>query len=128
MRMWFVKTWFMAPFMAVMVLSVFLSVFLFAAPAVAEIEQSGRSGQPLAVFCNIAPELSTQRSDSVDNWVRICSLWLNYSCKAKKSGGKPGGKPGGKKINYEAYETGRSKPLQPGFRLIGHGGVLKPGS
>ena len=103
MRMWFTK----------IIGAALLGSFLLVGPAVAEIEQSGRSGQPLAVFCNVAPELSTQRSDSVDNWVRICSLWLNYSCRAKK----PVNQSGGKKINYDAE---RREQIQPGFRLIGH--------
>lgn len=85
-----------------------LTLLLLVAPAVAEIEQSGRSGQPLAVFCNVAPELSTQRSDSVDNWVRICSLWLNFSCKVKKPGKKA------------SFKTKPSKQSQPGLRLIRH--------
>ncbi len=106
MRMWFTRIW------GAVLLGTLLMANLMVSPAIAEIEQSGRSGQPLAVFCNVAPELSTQRSDSVDNWVRICSLWLNFSCKAKKSGSK--------KINYEADKAGRSEPLKPGFRLIGH--------
>ncbi|MEX2449481.1 MAG: hypothetical protein WD407_01350 [Rhodospirillales bacterium] len=93
---------------------VWLSVLVFAGllvtPALANAqsgtnEQSGRSGQPLSVFCNVAPELSTQRSDSVDNWVRICSLWLPYNCQAK------GAAPGGKKVRFD--------PSAPGFRLIG---------
>jgi len=81
--------------------------FFIANPVKAEIEQSGRSGQPLAVFCNVAPELSTQRSDSVDNWVRICSLWLRHSCQANK--------PGGKKAGYDTRQQGFT---QPGLRLI----------
>jgi hypothetical protein len=78
-------------------------------------EQSGRSGQPLSVFCNVAPELSTQRSDSVDNWVRICSLWLPYNCPAK--GAAPGGT--GKKVRFD--------PSTPGFRLIGSAPAPGPG-
>ena len=44
-------------------------------PALAE--EDSRSGQPLSVYCNTAPEMGVSRSDSVDNWVRICTLWLN---------------------------------------------------
>ncbi|MEQ8192901.1 MAG: hypothetical protein RIB59_00285 [Rhodospirillales bacterium] len=100
-------------------LSALVFTGLFVAPALANAqsgapsgapmgtnEQSGRSGQPLSVFCNVAPELSTQRSDSVDNWVRICSLWLPYNCAPKDMG------PGGKKARFEAEP--------PGFKLIGH--------
>jgi len=106
------KTWFMAP-----IALVALSSILWAAPATAEIEQSGRSGQPLAVFCNVAPELSTQRSDSVDNWVRICSLWLQYSCKVKKPARQSKGRSGGKKINDRIEDVGI---VQPGLQLIRH--------
>lgn len=48
---------------------------LFAVPALAE--EAGRSGQALSVYCNSVPEMGVQRSDSVDNWVKICSVWLN---------------------------------------------------
>ncbi|MBF0094708.1 MAG: hypothetical protein HQL33_01805 [Alphaproteobacteria bacterium] len=57
---------------------------LAAGPALAE--EAGRSGQPLNVYCNTAPEMGVGRADSVDNWVRICSLWLG-------SQGKPTPKP-----------------------------------
>ncbi len=89
----------------------FVVAMAFASPALAQNEQAGRSGQPLSVFCNVAPELSTQRSDAVDHWHRICSLWLQYSCKAK-SGRK------GKKARFEFD--------RPGFRLINHTFELKP--
>ncbi|CCQ72789.1 hypothetical protein [Magnetospira sp. QH-2] len=39
-------------------------------------EQTASSGQPLAIYCNSVPHLAVQRSDSVDNWVRICTIWL----------------------------------------------------
>jgi hypothetical protein len=38
--------------------------------------QGGQSGVPLSFFCNHVPDLSVQRSDGVDNWVRICSVWF----------------------------------------------------
>lgn len=40
-------------------------------------EEAGRGKQPLSVYCNTVPELGTARSDSVDNWVKICTVWLN---------------------------------------------------
>lgn len=48
---------------------------LSAVPALAE--EAGRSGQALSLYCNTVPEMGVQRSDSVDNWVKICSVWLN---------------------------------------------------
>lgn len=48
---------------------------LAALPALAE--EAGRSGQALSVYCNSVPEMGVQRSDSVDNWVKICTVWLN---------------------------------------------------
>jgi hypothetical protein len=50
-------------------------VVLSAVPVQAE--EAGRSGQALSVYCNSVPEMGVQRSDSVDNWVKICSVWLN---------------------------------------------------
>ncbi len=38
--------------------------------------QGGQSGIPLSFFCNHVPDLSVQRSDGVNNWVRICSVWF----------------------------------------------------
>jgi hypothetical protein len=38
--------------------------------------QGGQSGVPLSFFCNHVPDLSVQRTDGVDNWVRICSVWF----------------------------------------------------
>jgi hypothetical protein len=38
--------------------------------------QQGQSGIPLSFFCNHVPDLSVQRSDGVNNWVRICSVWF----------------------------------------------------
>ena len=101
------RMWFKAPIVTI-VGAFLLTLILGFQPALAEIEQSGRSGQPLSVFCNVAPELSTQRSDSVDNWVRICSLWLNHSCKAKK--------PGGKKASYKATQPKQSLRRLPLIR------------
>ena len=104
------RMWLKAPIVTIVGAFLF-AILLSVNPALAEIEQSGRSGQPLSVFCNVAPELSTQRSDSVDNWVRICSLWLNHSCKAQK--------PGGKKANYKATHSVQSQS-QPRLPLIRH--------
>ncbi len=54
---------------------------LLATPALAAPGgQTGSSGMPLALYCNTVPHLAVQRSDSVDNWVRICTVWF-------KSGG-----------------------------------------
>jgi len=38
--------------------------------------QGGQSGVPLSFFCNHVPDLSVQRSDGVDNWVRVCTVWF----------------------------------------------------
>ncbi|GAB6054519.1 hypothetical protein JCM17960_33390 [Magnetospira thiophila] len=55
-----------------------LAVSLFALPTLAAPgEQTADSGKPLAIYCNSVPHLAVQRSDSVDNWVRICTIWLN---------------------------------------------------
>ena len=51
-------------------------------PAAVHGDQLARSGTPLEVYCNTAPEFGTTRSDAVDNWVRICSIWLDSKCKA----------------------------------------------
>ncbi|MCB2102410.1 MAG: hypothetical protein KDE22_16150 [Rhodobacterales bacterium] len=59
-----------------LMLAALVAALVAAAPQ-ARAEQKGRSGQPLAVYCNTAPDFSVQRSDSVDNWVRICTVWLN---------------------------------------------------
>ena len=40
--------------------------------------QGGQSGIPLSFYCNHVPDLSVQRSDSVDNWVQICSVWFTF--------------------------------------------------
>jgi hypothetical protein len=61
-----------------------LIALLFAAPASAQGVndqnpgrfQGGQSGVPLSFFCNHLPDLSVQRSDGVNNWVRICTLWF----------------------------------------------------
>ncbi len=45
-------------------------------------EQAGDAGMPLAQYCNTVPALQVQRRDSVDNWIRICTVWLNARCKA----------------------------------------------
>lgn len=39
--------------------------------------QGGQSGVPLSFFCNHVPDLSVQRSDGVDNWVRVCTVWFS---------------------------------------------------
>jgi len=106
------RMWIKAP-IVIITGAFLLTLLLGIQPALAEIEQSGRSGQPLTVFCNVAPELSTQRSDSVDNWVRICSLWLNHSCKVKM--------PKGKKANYQAAQPKQWSPrLPPRLPLTRH--------
>ena len=59
-----------------------LVAVLFAAPVAAQGVndqnpgrfQGGQSGVPLSFFCNHVPDLSVQRSDGVDNWVRICTV------------------------------------------------------
>ena len=61
-----------------------LVAVLFAAPVAAQGVndqnpgrfQGGQSGVPLSFFCNHVPDLSVQRSDGVDNWVRICTVWF----------------------------------------------------
>ncbi|MCP5373065.1 MAG: hypothetical protein H6907_15170 [Hyphomicrobiales bacterium] len=54
------------------------ALLLAAGPALAE--QKAAAGQPLSVYCNTVPDLSVQRTDQVDNWVRICTVWLNANC------------------------------------------------
>jgi hypothetical protein len=49
-----------------------------AAPALAE--QQTSSGKPLQVYCNSVPDLSVRRNDAVDNWIKICTVWLNAGC------------------------------------------------
>ncbi len=39
-------------------------------------EQQSYSGIPLVQYCNVAPDLAVNRTDSVDNWTKICSVWL----------------------------------------------------
>lgn len=51
----------------------------------ARAEQAGDSGKSLAQFCNTVPDLSTLRSDSVDNWVKICTVWFNAACRAPEA-------------------------------------------
>ena len=51
---------------------------LAAGPAAAD--QKAAAGQPLSVYCNTVPDLSVQRTDQVDNWVRICTVWLHANC------------------------------------------------
>lgn len=57
-----------------------ISVTSLAGPVLAD--QQARSGTPLEIYCNTAPEFGTARSDAVDNWVRICSVWLEKKCQA----------------------------------------------
>lgn len=61
-----------------------ISLFAFAAVAAAAFsspvkgaEQQSYSGIPMARYCNVAPDLSIDQTDAVDNWVRICSVWLS---------------------------------------------------
>jgi len=56
----------------------------FSAPAEGA-EQQSYSGIPLVQYCNVAPDLSVKRTDSVGNWVKICSIWL------AANGGRAGG-------------------------------------
>ncbi len=57
-----------------------LALFVAAAAAfsspVEGAEQQSYSGIPLVQYCNVAPDLSVNRTDSVDNWTKICSVWL----------------------------------------------------
>ena len=39
-------------------------------------EQQSYSGIPMAQYCNVVPDLSIDQTNSVDNWTRICSVWL----------------------------------------------------
>ena len=65
------------PALRVLGIAVLVAALSWPAAGTARAEQKGRGGQPLSVYCNTAPDFSVQRRDSVDNWVRICSLWLN---------------------------------------------------
>ncbi len=62
------------------------NIFIFTIAAVAaavlslpaeSAEQQSYSGIPMAQYCNVAPDLSIDQTNSVDNWVRICSVWLS---------------------------------------------------
>lgn len=64
---------------ALWVLATILSMPALAASG----EQTGSSGMPLDIYCNTVPHLAVQRSDSVDNWVRICTTWLNAGAESK---------------------------------------------
>ncbi|MEO5336950.1 MAG: hypothetical protein H7841_08660 [Magnetospirillum sp. WYHS-4] len=75
----------------------------FALPAAAE--QAGRSGQALNVYCNTVPEMGTARSDSVDNWVKICTVWLNA-----KAGLAEKPKKGKEKVEEEDVPPPPPKP------------------
>ncbi|MGB0670643.1 MAG: hypothetical protein ACPGNT_04050 [Rhodospirillales bacterium] len=70
-----------------------LSALLVSALAVPSVhaEQKGSAGQPLSLYCNTVPDLSVQRTDQVDNWVRICTVWLAANC--GKASGEAGLKP-----------------------------------
>jgi len=66
----------------------------FSAPADGA-EQQSYSGIPLVQYCNVAPDLSVKRTDSVDNWVKICSIWL-AATGGRAGGAQPFGRwPGG---------------------------------
>ena len=51
------------------------AVFFSSSPAESA-EQQSYSGIPLVQYCNVAPDLSVNRTDSVGNWTKICSVWL----------------------------------------------------
>ncbi|MGB0681733.1 MAG: hypothetical protein ACPGOV_03465 [Magnetovibrionaceae bacterium] len=57
---------------------------LITLPAAAE--QKGDAGKPLSEYCNTVPDLSVQRTDQVDNWTRICTIWLAHNCPAGSRG------------------------------------------
>lgn len=61
-------------------------------------EQTSSSNMPLALYCNTVPHLAVQRSDSVDNWIRICTVWLTATC----------GKLDAKQV--ETFEVERTAP------------------
>jgi hypothetical protein len=52
---------------------------LAAGPVLAE--QGAASGRPLREYCNTVPDLTVQRTDAVDNWVKICTVWFNAACR-----------------------------------------------
>ncbi len=61
-----------------------ISFFAIAAVAAAVLsspaegaEQQSYSGIPMAQYCNVVPDLSIDQTNSVDNWTRICSVWLS---------------------------------------------------
>ncbi|MEE8393099.1 MAG: hypothetical protein V3R66_02040 [Rhodospirillales bacterium] len=59
--------------------------------------QGGQSGLPLSYFCNHVPDLSVNRTDGVDNWVRICTVY--FSARSNRPKGfappAPGPQPDG---------------------------------
>lgn len=59
-------------------------VLVAAGPGAALAEEAGDAGKPLEQYCNTVPDLSVQRMDSVDNWVRICTVWFEARCPKDK--------------------------------------------
>lgn len=59
-----------------------LLIPLLTVPTTPRAEQVARQGLPLEIFCNTVPDLTVKRTDSVDNWVRICTVWLSAKCQA----------------------------------------------
>lgn len=81
------------------VLGVAIIGLALAGPALAE--QAGAAGKPLAQYCNTVPDLSAQRSDAVDNWVKICTVWFaaNRPAEPRPPRDDPRPKEGGEKKN-----------------------------
>lgn len=79
----------------------FVAITLFlAAPAMAQEdgpvppsntpkEQGSQSGLPLSYYCNRVPDLGIDRRDSVDNWVKICTVYFKARSNQQEQPRKP---------------------------------------
>ena len=54
---------------------------LLAFPGAGEAGQTAYSDRPLKEYCSHAPDFSVQRTDSVDNWVKVCSIWFQFQAR-----------------------------------------------
>lgn len=57
----------------------------------ASADETGDSRRPLREYCNHSPDFSVLRTDAVDNWVRVCSVWFQYNptCRESESASRP---------------------------------------
>jgi hypothetical protein len=76
-----------------------LSLALAASEAVAAIENPAKhagaqSGLPLSYYCTHVPDLSVNRPDAVDDWLKICTLYFSRPQAPNPPAEAPGARAG----------------------------------